>query len=348
MPDPEAFDHPVHFTDLDGLRGLLALSVVLLHYGINSAVQRLSHGHLVGFTFQLSVDFFFILSGFVLAYSMRRGRPSLGAFALKRVFRLVPVHYVCLAALLAMSIATHLSVPYLPKPLAASTIAGDFALATPVVWPSRDSVNVPSWSVAWELYLPIVALMAGGLVLPAVRRSSAVLVLLGCCGLSVAAVGVAQGGHLYGIRAGLGLATGACLFAAWSVGGLPRRPMPGLLYALIAAMGGVMLASASYPLVAATFPWVAVATVVVGTRTRSLLSTPPIAWLGRISYTLYMVHVPVLVAVLLVAGDRINNSLTLKGATVALAMLAATALSRWVERPAMEYGRRLRSAPTAE
>ncbi len=209
MPDQKAFDHPVHFTDLDGLRGILALSVVLLHYGINSAVQRLTFGHLAGFTFQLSVDFFFILSGFVLAYSMRHGRPSLGAFVVKRAFRLMPVHYVCLGALLAMSAAATGPMPYLPSPLDRSTVAGDFMLATPIIWPSRDAVNVPSWSVAWELYLPIMAVAIVQLLKPRARPWATIAVGLGCCGLSVAAVGVAQGGHLYGVRAVLGLATGA-------------------------------------------------------------------------------------------------------------------------------------------
>ena len=33
---------PVHFTDLDGIRGLLALTVMLNHFGLNTIIQQLS------------------------------------------------------------------------------------------------------------------------------------------------------------------------------------------------------------------------------------------------------------------------------------------------------------------
>jgi len=343
MSNRTPFDHPVHFTDLDGLRGILALSVVLLHYGINSAVQRLTHGYLAGFAFQLSVDFFFILSGFVLAYSMRNGRLSAEAFAIKRLFRLLPVHYVCLMLLLGISIAASGSLPYLPKPLAASTVFADLALATTVIWPGRDAINVPSWSVSWELYLPIFAVILAPVLLPIARRFALPIVILGCCAISVTSVDVAEGGHLYGLRAFLGLATGGCLYIVWARRSIPSTiATPRMLYPTIAGMSAVMLASGSVPQIAALFPWLAVVVVLSGTQTRSLLSSKPIAWLGDISYTLYMVHVPVLAAIALAAGPRITSSISLKGLAIGLALLIADILTRWVERPAMVLERNLR------
>jgi peptidoglycan/LPS O-acetylase OafA/YrhL len=348
MSDQRPFDHPAHFTDLDGLRGILAFSVVLLHYGINAAVQRLSHGHLSGFSFQLSVDFFFILSGFVLAYSMRDGRLSARTFAIKRIFRLLPVHYACLAMLLCISMGASGSLPYLPKRLATSTVLADLVLATPIIWPGRDAVNVPSWSVAWELYLPLLAVILAPILVPVARRFGAVVVILGCCAMSVTAVLVAQGGHLYGVRALLGLSTGACLYVVWT--GLTAKwhtTAPTILYSSIAGMAAVMLGSGSIPQVAALFPGLAVVAVLSGTRTRSLLSSKPIAWLGSVSYTLYMVHIPVLVAVALVAGARISSSIPLKGLAIGLALLFADLLTRLVERPAMILGRNLRRQPNS-
>lgn len=346
MSDAKPFDHPVHFTDLDGLRGILALTVVLLHYGINAAVQRASHGHLAGFTFQLSVDFFFVLSGFVLVYSMRKGEISVPEFVLKRIFRLMPVHLFCLAVLLALSLFAWGPLPYLAKHLPTSTILADLALATPIIWPGRDAINIPSWSVSWELYLPILATILAPVLVPVARRFSLVIVLLGCCALSFTAVDVAEGGHLYGVRALLGLMTGGCLYGV-AVGRAAewRGATSTILYVLIAGMLVVMLASGSLPYVAALFPWLAVFTVLCGTRTRSLLSSRPIAWLGDISYTLYMVHIPVFVGVALLAGGRIGGSILLKGAAILLALLAGHLLTRWVERPAMALGRRLRGRP---
>lgn len=315
---------------------------MLLHYGINSVFIRMSHGHLKGFLFQLSVDFFFLLSGFVLTHSMRRGVPALRAFALKRALRLVPVHYVCLVAMLAIYAVSSGPIPYLANPLHFRVVMTDLILATPIIW-QIDAVNVPSWSVSWELYLPLLAVAAAPLISQFVYRARFALLALLLVGMAWAAVAVASGGLWYGPRAFLGLSAGACLYAASPVLAVPARfTRPAVLYALIASMFAIMMASATLPWAALTFPIFAAASILVGARTRSLLSSKPAEWLGRISYTLYMVHVPVLAGIALVFGARINASVGLKVVAIALALLAAEALTRFVERPAMALGRQRR------
>lgn len=342
MPDHEAFEHPQHFSDLDGLRGILALSVVLLHYGINSVVIRVSHGHLAGFMFQLSVDFFFVLSGFVLAFSMKDGAPRLRVFAIKRILRLVPIHYVCLGILLAIYAIVSMPLPYLPRPLPFSTVLADLALATPIVW-QTDAVNVPSWSVSWELYLPLAAVAVAPYIARFVTRYSTAILSVLCMALAWTAVAVSSGGMLYGPRACLGLAAGACLFATSSRLRIsPRFARPAVLYGLVVLMFVIMLTSASLPIVAVLFPWVTMAAILVGARTRSLLSSKPAAWLGGISYTLYMVHVPVLVAMTAIFGTRMNASVGLKTGAIVAALAMASILTVTVERPAMMLARRLR------
>ena len=88
-----AFEHR-HRPDLDGIRGVLACNVMLLHFGINRFAARVTGGAWPGFVFDLCVDVFFLLSGFVLTSSYLaasdRGFPR---FAIKRFFRLVPVFY---------------------------------------------------------------------------------------------------------------------------------------------------------------------------------------------------------------------------------------------------------------
>jgi peptidoglycan/LPS O-acetylase OafA/YrhL len=116
-----------------------------------------------------------------------------------------------------------------------------------------------------------------------------------------------------------------------------------VLYALITLMFVIMLVAASVPIVAVLFPWVAVAAILVGARTRSLLSSKPAAWLGSISYTLYMVHVPVLVAMTAVFGSRMTASVGLKGGTILAALAMASILTVAVERPAMMLAKRLRA-----
>ncbi|MFZ4455652.1 MAG: acyltransferase family protein [Bacteroidales bacterium] len=80
-----------HFEILDGLRGVAAISVVVMHllapfsYDLDY-LQYFNHGY-------LAVDFFFLLSGFVIghAYDDRWDRMSIGDFFLRRLIRLHPM-----------------------------------------------------------------------------------------------------------------------------------------------------------------------------------------------------------------------------------------------------------------
>ncbi len=80
-----------HFVLLDGLRGVAAIMVVLFHLfepfsGGNPQLQIINHGY-------LAVDFFFMLSGFVIAYAYdgRWGTMGLRDFAMRRLIRLQPM-----------------------------------------------------------------------------------------------------------------------------------------------------------------------------------------------------------------------------------------------------------------
>ena len=75
---------------LDGLRGVAAMIVVAFHlletYSKGPAYQVLNHGY-------LAVDFFFVLSGFVIgyAYDDRWGRMTYRDFFKRRLIRLHPM-----------------------------------------------------------------------------------------------------------------------------------------------------------------------------------------------------------------------------------------------------------------
>lgn len=80
-----------HFAILDGLRGVAALMVVAFHIlethsGGDHAKQIINHGY-------LAVDFFFLLSGFVIgyAYDDRWHKMTLGGFFKRRLIRLQPM-----------------------------------------------------------------------------------------------------------------------------------------------------------------------------------------------------------------------------------------------------------------
>ena len=84
-------DSKSHYDILDGLRGVAAVLVVTFHLfesftGGNHLIQVINHGY-------LSVDFFFVLSGFVVgyAYDDRWGKITVGGFFKRRIIRLQPM-----------------------------------------------------------------------------------------------------------------------------------------------------------------------------------------------------------------------------------------------------------------
>ena len=94
-------DTKPHYELLDGLRGVAALTVVCYHlfeaYATSHLDQRINHGY-------LAVDFFFLLSGFVISYAYddRWKRMSIREFLTRRAIRLHPM--VIMGALIGAAI----------------------------------------------------------------------------------------------------------------------------------------------------------------------------------------------------------------------------------------------------
>jgi len=113
---------------IDGLRGIAALMVLFLHlsfilssssgdYGLEkilpqSIMKLLHNGH-------SGVEVFFVISGFVMMYSLRSARITpgfLGRFALRRSLRLDPPYWVALAAVLFIQHLTKIQLTALTIP----------------------------------------------------------------------------------------------------------------------------------------------------------------------------------------------------------------------------------------
>lgn len=144
-----------HFEILDGLRGIAALSIVVFHFmeWIYSDPSKNFIGH--GF---LAVDFFFCLSGFVIAYAYDSRIEEMGIieFFKSRLIRLHPL--VLLGATLGLisflfdPFSSHSEVYNVGK-LVLIFICSVFLIPYPVM-PDRSfnvfGLNAPSWSLFWE------------------------------------------------------------------------------------------------------------------------------------------------------------------------------------------------------
>jgi peptidoglycan/LPS O-acetylase OafA/YrhL len=145
-----------HFLVLDALRGLAAISVAVYHACIIFETKQLLPKAF------LAVDFFFLLSGIVVAhaYEARLLRGEVGDYLERRVIRLYPMIFI--GALLGMSIL-------LTSPVVRQISSGTLvflglsaALCVPViranVYPGAHSIaplNVPSWSLFFELFVNV-------------------------------------------------------------------------------------------------------------------------------------------------------------------------------------------------
>jgi len=98
-PSSAFADTKPHYNILDGLRGVAALTVLCFHvfeaFATSHLDQKINHGY-------LAVDFFFILSGFVVGYAYDDRTISTGDFIKRRLIRLHPM--VVLGALIGAAI----------------------------------------------------------------------------------------------------------------------------------------------------------------------------------------------------------------------------------------------------
>ncbi|HEJ9095217.1 TPA: acyltransferase family protein [Serratia odorifera] len=149
------------FIVLDSFRGICALCVVFHHFNVRGSITE--WGLFRNATFM--VEFFFVLSGFVLthAYSKRDfDFAALKKFAITRTFRLFPLHIIMLivfiflelAKLIAQSKGIDFNKPAFSGVNAPMQILPNILLLQSWLTSAATlSFNYPSWSISVEYYL---------------------------------------------------------------------------------------------------------------------------------------------------------------------------------------------------
>lgn len=288
------------YLELDGLRGVAAISVVLMH---SADLFGTTYSALLRRSEYLAVDFFLLLSGFVIAhaYEGRLRQPgNIAGFFRDRAIRLYPL--LALGAVAgAIGIAIHPD-PLDPAPNAAKllwrTAAG--ALAVPVpgsMW--AFPVNFPTWSLFWEIILNI----AYALTAPALTNTR-VLIAFGLSLLLTVAIGLVHGAIDFAPTFKGVIASGPRMTASFLLGiavfrfraadvfaGSKRRWWPVLLLLtalLIVPAEGAMRLPCSLGAVLIVFPIVLLAAA----DSRPLV-TRLATFSGSISYPVYILHIPI-------------------------------------------------------
>ena len=335
--------------DIDGLRAVAVLPVVLYHAG----VLGMSGGF-------LGVDVFFVISGFlitsIIATEISEHRFSLLSFYERRARRILPA--LTVVVLSTFAVGWVLLVPSEYKSLGQSALASAlflsnvyFTLTLDYFAPAAEfSPLLHTWSLAVEeqfylFYPPVLALLF------AWRGIRAALwAVAGISGLSLAAAVVMLPVkpdwvfYLIFFRA-WELGIGAVL--ALSFFPVPRRRLLREIIAitgLLAILVPVFLYDSSMPFpgIAAVPPVFGAAAIIyigkesLGSTVNKILAHRSLVWIGLISYSLYLWHWPIL------AFFRIGREHVSLPLDVGLLAVAVSVGVAWVSYRVIEYPFRAR------
>lgn len=325
--------------DIDGLRALAVLGVVLFHLSPTS----LSGGY-------VGVDVFFVISGYLITAQIRdalaEGRFSFVDFYASRIRRLYPA--LLATMLLTLAFAYFTLFPVEMKRVAQAMLAA--ALYVPNIYffaeadyfaegAVRPLLHTWSLGVEEQFYLVFPALLVLLARFPSRVAGSAVAAL--------ALLSLAYAEHLVGYDASAAFYLSPTRFWEFSTGALltflpPSRTRPplaaGQAMAGAAAVCGSMLLFSevtSVPGVVALVPVLGTALLIrageVSNSVSRALGRRPLRYIGTISYALYLVHWP-----LIVFAKALHQSSLSRASELALLILSialAHTLTRYVERP---------------
>lgn len=287
------------FHVLDALRGIAALCVAYLHFGVDKV-----GGY-------LAVDFFFVLSGFILAYSYHNDSTparSTAEFVINRIARLYPLHLVTFMLCALMIYIDKGALPdYGPDRL--FSVFQQLTLTHNVGFnPSGGTWNYPAWSISVEFWVGIIFIV---FIRP--HTSSLKLLLLSLASLILLSgyfdnmdisfqnmFNLINGGI---VRCLASFLMGILAFRSWrilrarefnrAIGSALELLALGLTYLLIFKRQGHHSEVDFYA------PVVFYLGVIVFAMEKGVVSKLlyNLRYLGQISYSIYLLHIPVLMLV---------------------------------------------------
>jgi len=340
--------------DVEGLRAVAILAVVLFHTGMSQA-----KGGFVG------VDVFFVISGFVITGLLLRERRSSGgtnfpAFYARRARRILPMAVLVIVVSL---IASELIV----GSRYATVVASDarwctvflanihYAHVLPTILaPRPPSPLVQYWSLAVEeqfyLVYPTLFALLIGVMTWGTRRVRLItgLVVVMVLSLSLSVVWT-HAGRLAAYDSTLTRVWELAIGALIATTTARLEQLPRVVAGVMTWLGlvAIVVASATFTVLRPPYPGIGVAVPVLGAglvvaggsaRPKAgaevLLGTAPFRWMGKWSYSWYLWHIPLLLFVALHAHRAIvRQPLAVNLLVVAIALVLSAFTYAVVEQP---------------
>ena len=363
---------PLRFETLDSLRGLAALMVVFSHcfmmlpkfsdYGLHYIIPPMDWSDplpllLIRTPLRVvwlgrgPVALFFVLSGFVLSLPWHRGSPpSYLVFAVRRVCR---IYLPYLAAVAIAAICATLLAPYRPGPQSewfdqmnwVEPFTSVAAVSHLLMLGTHNTFDNAIWSLVHEMRISLIFPL---LVLPLLRwRILCSLALIAGLIASVMLLWLLAGGNVviaeiagslqYSALFVMGAATAQ--YAPSIVVRLSRTPTATKWIFLLA---GLMILATQWPILPVYFQGAGGVCIIVAALApgsfAALLRHDVLRELGHISYSLYLIHLPVLLSAVYLLHRIVPIGVILLGVPPA-ALVTAWIFNRLVEDPAAQLGR---------
>jgi len=350
-------------SSLDGVRGLAALSVVVLHLlsifqdtkvpeyaWVDHALDALAYTPIAAlWAGSSAVVLFFILSGYALHRMFSPVRMTYAGYAVRRITRLwLPYAVTLILASFSIwligshkipgqsdwlnsSLGTSLSAPLLIQHM---LMVGEFDTRPIdfVIWSlvieMRVSLIFPLIFWAAECNRPVLTLLISVIV-----GALSILVQhrLGASSTSM----IATFGYQTYFVIGALMSKHEMLIRRQYVR-IPRAARALLFLVALTLYCGVFRLSATYGTMLGA-SWIIVAAL-CSAHAQKLLDCSPIQWLGQISYSLYLCHVVVLLSLINLCCPRLTFS-KIAGLSIPVIFIASMLLHRFVEQPAIALSR---------
>lgn len=289
---------------LTSLRGLAAMMVVMQHFSatvqqhaVVSIPSLVPHGY-------MAVDLFFVLSGFIMAYTYQadfalRGMRAMPDFLMKRAARVLPLSTAVVLAIVLAALGSKMMFGTTLFPTSTNLLSD--ALCNILLLQGLGiglNLNGPSWSISTEFtaYLIFPAFLA----VVFARRLIIVLLTLG---LACGALGILAFNHQR-----LGLDTGSvegaltrcfaefviglCTYRLTRMASMQRLLTTDWLAGLTGLWIGVMLCLRVDLLAAMGFPVIVAALACNDGKIKRLMANKTLYFLGEISFSIYLLHDP--------------------------------------------------------
>jgi peptidoglycan/LPS O-acetylase OafA/YrhL len=341
-------DARVNFTLVQALRGFAALWVVLFHAAEGKHLESIravtpawffdavfSAGH-------YGVSIFFALSGFVIAHSLRSADATprfAGRFVLRRAIRLDPPYWAIIAITIGQQmVEARIKNTAMPDVSIAQLIAHVFYVQGLLGYPQISTVF---WTLCFEIqfYLGFMLLLVIGRLCGARGTMVIRIVMFGAA--------LAGALHLYeGLPGGIALTMWHAFFVgvvAYWAGQGSHGWLAALSLLIVAMIAGRVTSDLISAGTAAGLCW-----AFRTGRLWSMLSGPPLQWLGMISYSLYLSHNLVAGSAYWALGKVASRGFAAEVIhlliVIGMSLLVAYVLWWLVERPAHNLAKQLGKA----